>query len=185
MDEYSARTDLDGKIVEARGEEENGVYLLQMMLEFENTNEKWSSRRMGKVWFSVHVDENKDAVKKSRIRRWRIKDRPDQPESVGMMKRWISECVDGHPKCRLGKGEKRFLPTRVLDVGTSEAEESRVVETSGEGFGEGFVALSYCWGPPPWFTTTTVTLKERMEGITDDMWVYLRAARCGGWFYMF
>lgn len=168
MDRYSARTNLDGEVVEQRAPEDDGVYLLQMMLEFRNTAEEWKYRRMGKVWFSVHVDEADAAARKSRIRRWRIRERPDSEESVGMMKRWIGDCVERHGKCRLGKGERRFLPTRVLDVGAAGAGGSRVVETPGRGIEEGFVALSYCWGPPPWFTTTTVTLEERMGGIPDE-----------------
>lgn len=59
LQEYSDRTDLDGKLTAQMGKEENGVYLLKLELEFKNSPKEkpWEHRRMGKVWFTVHVDQ--------------------------------------------------------------------------------------------------------------------------------
>jgi len=54
------------------------------------------------------------------------------------------------------------LPSRLLDVGMSEQDPIRLVITGTEGLKTGkYVALSYCWGNFPAFTTTPATLDQR------------------------
>ncbi|SCO31982.1 related to tol protein [Fusarium fujikuroi] len=58
-----------------------------------------------------------------------------------------------------------FLPTRVIDVGKElNSPYVRLLETQEHDAGR-YVALSYCWGEMPQFTTTRSTLQERKDGI--------------------
>ncbi|EEU45276.1 uncharacterized protein NECHADRAFT_8562, partial [Fusarium vanettenii 77-13-4] len=64
-------------------------------------------------------------------------------ETFGSIRKWLGECVDGHPEC---PGDTpRELPTRLIMVSPVEAEPSaRLCETLGK-TGQ-YCALSYCWG---------------------------------------
>ncbi|KLO89367.1 tol protein [Fusarium fujikuroi] len=58
-----------------------------------------------------------------------------------------------------------FLPTRLIDVGKElNSPYVRLLETQEHDAGR-YVALSYCWGGMPQFTTTRSTLQERKDGI--------------------
>jgi Heterokaryon incompatibility protein (HET) len=75
---------------------------------------------------------------------------------------WIRDCVNYHDRCK--SVLPRVLPTRVLDVSTGGTNHVRLVEAQGTGF---YTALSHCWGKPDdLFTTTKVTLKQRLTGIS-------------------
>ncbi|KAL6399471.1 heterokaryon incompatibility protein [Ilyonectria robusta] len=65
------------------------------------------------------------------------------PVNLGIAKGWLDDCRDNHTLCR-PVGSSR-LPTRVLDIGTSEGlSHCRLLETDSK---EGcYVALSHCWG---------------------------------------
>ncbi|KAH8892871.1 hypothetical protein GQ53DRAFT_805782 [Thozetella sp. PMI_491] len=78
----------------------------------------------------------------------------------------LNACVVDHD---CGCDDPPQLPTRLLDVDTSDPKRICLVATAdllaaGENV-EKFTALSYCWGPVDAFTTTPALLAERMEGI--------------------
>lgn len=100
----------------------------------------------------------------SRIQRFQIMDRPDEPRMARMVKKWIQDCEDGHPACNV-TASSPFIPTRLLDVGTEEKTVCRLVETVGEKDAIEYVALSYCWGKEKFLNSTTATMEERKAGI--------------------
>lgn len=57
---------------------------------------------------------------------------------------WLKDCIENHPTC--GVPGPVPLPTRVIDVGSANAGEPRLVES--RGLHDNYVALSYCWGDP-------------------------------------
>lgn len=57
---------------------------------------------------------------------------------------WLKDCIENHPTC--GTSGPAQLPTRVIDVGYTEASEPHLVES--RGLHGNYVALSYCWGDP-------------------------------------
>ena len=66
--------------------------------------------------------------------------------------KWIDECTENHgSQCR--KETPRHLPTRLIDVGTSNSEPSLFFPPQGQ-LGN-YVALSYCWGGKPQYVLTT------------------------------
>ena len=71
--------------------------------------------------------------------------------------------------------EDSVLPTRVIDVGEGRTSTVlRVVHVNDRSTLKGqlvrgrYVALSYCWGTQPVFTTTSATLKDRLSGFSLD-----------------
>ncbi|KUJ16587.1 uncharacterized protein LY89DRAFT_571485, partial [Mollisia scopiformis] len=73
---------------------------------------------------------------------------------------WLNDCITTHPECRSNTSRK--LPTRVINVGTSNSEV-RLVETNGS---EGrYATLSHYCGKihPP--LTENETLEDRKQGI--------------------
>lgn len=81
---------------------------------------------------------------------------------VKQMIKQISTCVKRHPKC--ASQTANFLPKRLIDVGTTGAQLSRLYETqSSDEFP--YVALSYCWGGDQENITTTANY----EGYTQQL----------------
>lgn len=75
---------------------------------------------------------------------------------------WIRNCTEGHTDCH--KSSHAPLPTRLVDVGSADSQNPRLVETRGN---KGtYFTLSHCWGGNQPLTTTKATLHERMDGIT-------------------
>ncbi|KAH6881401.1 heterokaryon incompatibility protein-domain-containing protein [Alternaria rosae] len=62
----------------------------------------------------------------------------------------LQQCRDTHPKCRnmaLNKKEvSEFLPTRLIDVGSTGAATVRLLETNSCATNIPYIALSHCWG---------------------------------------
>ncbi|KAF7949254.1 hypothetical protein EAE96_008421 [Botrytis aclada] len=65
-------------------------------------------------------------------------------ESLQTAKSWISNC-ESHRKCNLNYIGGTKMPTRVIDVGTSNISV-KLIET--RNLSERFAALSYCWRDP-------------------------------------
>ncbi|KAF8851777.1 HET-domain-containing protein [Acephala macrosclerotiorum] len=85
---------------------------------------------------------------------------PASDESFDLVKSLLVNCNEKHDLC---KRSSPFLPKRVLDVEHSP-NVIKLVETEPNSM-EPYVALSYCWGPNPNFTTTLSSLDERKFGI--------------------
>lgn len=63
-----------------------------------------------------------------------------------MMQSWIGTCKSHHTTCHLRPRSDKWLPTRLLDVGSdAESLPPRVIETSGTGAAI-YAALSHMWG---------------------------------------
>ncbi|CAK7200914.1 hypothetical protein SEUCBS139899_003614 [Sporothrix eucalyptigena] len=76
---------------------------------------------------------------------------------------WLADCVKSHPGCAqpffsstmtASQAQDAFMPTRVLDLGSGPG---RVILVEDASKSSPYVALSYCWGPDPSGTVTTVT----------------------------
>ncbi|KAH7072319.1 heterokaryon incompatibility protein-domain-containing protein [Paraphoma chrysanthemicola] len=65
-------------------------------------------------------------------------------QSLELLRQWLDECKANHPQC---DGLNAPLPTRVIDVGTTEEDAPLVIETT-PGQGGDYIALSHCWGRP-------------------------------------
>ena len=96
--------------------------------------------------------------------------KPDMEISV--LKYWLSNCQNNHPDC--SSEELGFMPTRVVDVGSNEDQEPRLVLTADQPTGpyrkftaSRYIALSHCWGStmPNTATTTSSTIAERLKSI--------------------
>ncbi|PMD36898.1 HET-domain-containing protein, partial [Hyaloscypha variabilis F] len=87
--------------------------------------------------------------------------------SFDRVQEWIQDCVQHHSKC--GPGPQTRLPSRVLDLGTSN-NSIKLYET--EASIGSYICLSHCWGAIPTIVTTTETLEAYRENIP---WVSLPA----------
>ncbi|KAK3939449.1 heterokaryon incompatibility protein-domain-containing protein [Diplogelasinospora grovesii] len=103
---------------------------------------------------------------------------PLSQNSLAVARGWLETCVKHHGStCSpSGGGGRRRTPSRLLEVVTQSAgNNTRVYLREAARFTQNnavdtrYVALSHCWG---WggtpFTTTTRTLKRRMDGIEMD-----------------
>lgn len=61
---------------------------------------------------------------------------------VPLIRKWLEDCEQNHPQCQWS--EPKSLPTRVIDVGTSN--ETMKLYISREREEARYVALSHCWG---------------------------------------
>jgi hypothetical protein len=98
-----------------------------------------------------------------------IQEDPLSEDAVTRIKDWLSHCCQKHEHCT-SKGQKCQMPTRLIDVGPSDAsEEPRLILTSElEEDLLSYVALSHTWGGHVPFQTRTETLKQRLHQISLD-----------------
>ncbi|KAK1989119.1 heterokaryon incompatibility protein [Colletotrichum cereale] len=74
-------------------------------------------------------------------------------------------CKESHKLCRYARDT--VLPSRVLDLGTSEAPALKLYVNATEEHGE-YVALSYCWGGPQRGLLRKRTLRNMEDGIRPE-----------------
>jgi len=90
------------------------------------------------------------------------------PFSVDIRKRiynWVQNCNENHAECIAGKISVR-LPTRVLDIGTSEDCKIKLWETQGaHGV---YTTLSYVWGLVPQPETNKSNYDSRKAGFDKN-----------------
>ncbi|KXX75294.1 hypothetical protein MMYC01_208669 [Madurella mycetomatis] len=80
--------------------------------------------------------------------------------------RAVDRCNSSHPRCRLGVDgspldEPPELPTRVIDVGSTEQRPRLVISQARKA---NYVTLSHCWGSQRWVATTTESLPQMLDG---------------------
>ncbi|KAH7092099.1 heterokaryon incompatibility protein-domain-containing protein [Paraphoma chrysanthemicola] len=80
-----------------------------------------------------------------------------------LLQRWLQNCLRNHATCA-SLGVQANLPTRVLDVGSSDGKAEPYLLQAGGSNGR-YIALSHCWGGKVPLTTTTATLSERTRCI--------------------
>ncbi|KAH9203395.1 heterokaryon incompatibility protein-domain-containing protein [Leptodontidium sp. 2 PMI_412] len=83
------------------------------------------------------------------------------------MAEWLWKCENEHSKC--SNAEDPALPKRVLDLGEGNSGQTIKLHISQLSQRGRYVALSYCWGGPQQLTTTTSTIKSRIEGIALEL----------------
>jgi Heterokaryon incompatibility protein (HET) len=75
--------------------------------------------------------------------------RTDSDLTIGLARRWLGECEEGHADCGMKSGEGT-VPTRLLRVPQEGDGMVKLVETAGLVFDDDqdrrYAALSYCWG---------------------------------------
>jgi hypothetical protein len=77
---------------------------------------------------------------------------------------WLSNCIHEHP---CGGVNEVQLPSRVINVTRPDSNQLRLHILGESTFHRGrYVALYYCWGTSPAFTTTAATLTARMKGFS-------------------
>lgn len=86
------------------------------------------------------------------------------PREFDVMRAWLTNCSDNHQNCA-GRGiEGNILPTRVLDIGTSDTEALTLYIP--EKKKSPYVVLSHCWGGNIPGKTTTLNEKDRRHGMS-------------------
>ncbi|VTO85143.1 unnamed protein product [Fusarium graminearum] len=85
----------------------------------------------------------------------------ESPNAISRAIGWIDECNRHSACCH----HDTLLPSRVIDVGDNRSSPYvRLWETGGIETGD-YIALSYCWGKSPQYTTTKSTLNDRKRQI--------------------
>ncbi|THV50986.1 hypothetical protein BGAL_0128g00220 [Botrytis galanthina] len=84
---------------------------------------------------------------------------------IPQIKKWLDDCCHHHSElCRYSTPK---LPTRVLQI-ESETKSLVRLYVSRPDQKDNYIALSYCWGGPQNFTTTSSTLEHNMRGFDVD-----------------
>ncbi|KAH8896268.1 HET-domain-containing protein [Thozetella sp. PMI_491] len=94
-----------------------------------------------------------------------IRGSTDSAQSINWAKKAIRDCSERHELCRIT--ETPALPTRILDIGTSESESHifsiKLVE--GNGRQGKYTCLSHCWGGKPPITTVRANIDHHKTEI--------------------
>ncbi|KAI1409265.1 HET-domain-containing protein [Hypoxylon sp. FL1857] len=86
--------------------------------------------------------------------------------ALAMVNKWVRTCHEAHPDCP--RPNKEFMPTRLIEVGSEEADKVRLISTPGLKLEDRrYIALSHCWGlnMPHCAQTFRETLDAHLEGI--------------------
>ncbi|KAF1809705.1 HET-domain-containing protein [Eremomyces bilateralis CBS 781.70] len=81
----------------------------------------------------------------------RVNQNSGSDECFQLARDWLQGCRSSHPEC--DHASVRSLPTRVLDV--QGVDSTRVFLCHTANLAGEYIALSYCWGPPPKGIQTT------------------------------
>ena len=93
----------------------------------------------------------------------RRQDSANSEDCFRLVSVWMNECITEHAdSC---PRESSSMPTRVLDVSTSDGSNPFLLETEGLDLDCPWIALSHCWGRGPTFQTTSQNKTERTRGI--------------------
>ncbi|TGO07795.1 hypothetical protein BTUL_0246g00020 [Botrytis tulipae] len=82
---------------------------------------------------------------------------------------WLKDCITGsgkHQRCGVHE-DPPILPTRVIDVGSSDAEIRLHISHAGEK--SQYVALSHCWGGAVTTMTTTSTIRAFVMSLPSEL----------------
>ncbi|ORX95502.1 heterokaryon incompatibility protein-domain-containing protein, partial [Clohesyomyces aquaticus] len=89
-------------------------------------------------------------------------------ECARLLGSWVGDCVRNHDQCT--RQSFSVLPTRVIDVGSSDVAGPHLMITNGET--ADYVALSHCWGPlvpgSRLLRTTTSNIEAMRAGIHPE-----------------
>ena len=103
-----------------------------------------------------------------------LKDEPTSVEpgklddrEIRVLNYWLRNCRQNHMDC-VGTDPSGFVPTRLIDVGSPDSPEVRLILTAEADMRDHrYLALSHCWGltMPSSATTTSTTLSERLQTV--------------------
>ena len=90
---------------------------------------------------------------------------PASEQGIERVRKWLGTCVQTHRETcpATSKGTNSLLPSLLVDV--SDLERLHIHESAPKERGE-YCALSYCWGGPQAFQTTSATLMARLNGFS-------------------
>ncbi|KAK1749897.1 heterokaryon incompatibility protein-domain-containing protein [Echria macrotheca] len=95
-----------------------------------------------KVFDSVDIKSNVPNHQRMLPDQYTLSDR-----NISMIQTWIEDCESNHPSCRSFSSEPKFLPTRLINVGTRDKVPPHLVETKDMSTdGITYAALSHMWG---------------------------------------
>jgi hypothetical protein len=84
----------------------------------------------------------------------------NSPQSWTLIRHWLKQCTENHARCNVSVPEP-WAPTRLLDTGTTEGDNVRLVERDESLFGkQPYATLSHCWGKTINKTTTSRNLAQ-------------------------
>jgi hypothetical protein len=72
----------------------------------------------------------------------------DSAQSIALVRRWLSQCIEDHMECRDVFPRAPFVPSRLVEIrGVTETDlEARLYETRRDFTGTCYTTLSHCWG---------------------------------------
>jgi len=88
-------------------------------------------------------------------------------ESFRLAQHWLEECTTQHKGCP--PYEAKPLPTRVVDVGTTDEPGQSPRLVIARGLVAPYAALSYCWGRPQQWTATRANISDMTTGAGIDL----------------
>ena len=89
-----------------------------------------------------------------------------------MIQKWFTTCVESHDQCRKPQTSASYMPTRVLELDSSQEPFSfSLIEGTQCPPGSSYLTLSHCWGDKPVETAlrllrSTINELERKQSIT-------------------
>ncbi|KXX76935.1 hypothetical protein MMYC01_206153 [Madurella mycetomatis] len=100
-----------------------------------------------------------------------LSDHTRSSETLALAKRWITDCVRRHEKCKAVSGDGTWYPSRLLDLtrvnGTEPPSEQIVclIETAKVTPAGRYTTVSHRWGPTEQLQLTRHTYPQLAEGI--------------------
>lgn len=90
-------------------------------------------------------------------------------QCLELVSRWLADCVESHG-AECSDRDEAILPKRVLEIEDAPQDgelRSRLVTTNG--CRGKYVALSYCWGPGPFFNLTFNNIEDLHESLPMEL----------------
>ncbi|KAB8302136.1 hypothetical protein EYC80_005584 [Monilinia laxa] len=115
--------------------------------------------------FHFYQDENNVLPKRLNIQR-ELDFNMSSTSNLSLAKEWLKDCTESHQGCRI-KIENGILPTRLLEIPSSDLERLRLCETRRKEI-NGYVCLSYCWGQAGPHITSSTNISSRLNNIDSN-----------------
>lgn len=81
------------------------------------------------------------------------------------MTNWFNSCKESHKECHAN--QTSFQPTRLIEIKQKKGRRIiRLCEKSSINNITNYAALSYCWGQNLSVTTTNLTIKRHLSGMS-------------------
>ncbi|KAL3417725.1 hypothetical protein PVAG01_10735 [Phlyctema vagabunda] len=81
---------------------------------------------------------------------------------------WVSECSSSHKICFQTHDDPHWLPTRLVDVGTTAAPQIHLHISADHKERGSYLTLSHCWGGQPALQLSTANITSLIKGIEDE-----------------